>query len=56
MIREQIKLNERASLNRPAWSSESSTGLWNAYRHLHTMRGREPIVKNYFDKTRGLMR
>ena len=53
---EQIKLNEQASLNRPAWSSESSTGLWDAYRHLHIGRKSEPIIKNFFDKSRGLLK
>lgn len=55
-MREQIKLNERASLNRPAWSSMKSIGLWDAYRHLHIGKRDMPVVKNYFNKSRGLMR
>lgn len=56
MIRNQIKLNERASLNRPAWTSEPLTGGLQAFRHLHIGKKDAPIVRNYFDKTRGLMR
>lgn len=52
----QIKLNERASLNRPSWTSESSTGMWQAFRHLHLGRRNVPIVRNFFDKARGLVR
>lgn len=56
MYREQIKSNERASLNRPAWTSEPSTGGLEAFRHLHIGRKDAPIVKNYFDKSKGLMK
>jgi len=52
-MNQQIKLNERASLNRPAWTSESSTGLWDAYRHLHVGTKDRSVVKDYFDKSKG---
>lgn len=55
-MREQIKLNESASLNRPAWTSMESTGELQAFRHLQTNRRWEPIVKNFFDKSRGLLK
>lgn len=56
MIQEQIKLNESASLNRPAWSSMESTGRLQAFRHLHVGRKPEPIVKNFFDKSGVLLK
>ena len=28
--------NERESLNRPAWTSEESTGMWEAHRFNHS--------------------
>lgn len=41
--------NERASLNRPAWTSEQSTGLFNAHAHKHsTERGRFKLSTNYW--------
>ncbi len=55
-MREQIRLNESMSLNRPAWTSEWRTGLLQAFRHLHISRKDTPVVKNYFDKTRGFMK
>ncbi len=33
-----IKLNEKMSLNRPVWTSESKTGMWDAHKHLHVSR------------------
>jgi len=53
MKQPQIGLNETASLNRPAWTSMTSTGGLEAYKHLHTgLRriGDEPIKKNYFER------
>lgn len=55
-MNQRIRLNERASLNRPAWSSMELTGLWRAFRHLHIGTKDRPIVKNYFDKSKGMMR
>jgi len=51
----RILLNERASLNRPAWSSEQKTGLFEAYKHLHISRRDFPagIVKDYYVKSKG---
>lgn len=43
--------NEKASLNRPAWSSEQSTGNFEAYKHYHGGRGKAVVVKNYYKKT-----
>ena len=45
----QIGLNEKKSLDRPAWTSEQETGLFNAYKHKHTVnRGRFELIKNYY--------
>ena len=55
-MRNEIKLNERASLDRPAWTSEPSTGLLEAYKHLHVDRKDQPIIKDYFVKSKGLLR
>ena len=41
---------ERLSLDRPGWTSESKTGMFHAYKHLHTIRG---VAENHFVKTRG---
>lgn len=51
----QIKLNEKASLNRPAWTSESKTGMFHAYRHLHIGRKDQPIVVEHFIKSKGVL-
>lgn len=56
MIRNQIRLNERVSLNRPAWTSEPPTGGLQAFRHLHIGKKDIPIVRNYFDRTKGLIK
>lgn len=56
MIREGIKLNERASLNRPSWTSEPSTGGLQAFENLHIGRKDVPIIKGYFIKTKGLLK
>lgn len=56
MYREQIRLNERASLDRPSWTSEPSTGGLEAFRHLHINKKGVPIIKGHFDKLKGLMK
>ena len=48
----QIRLNERASLSRPAWTSEQKTGMFHAYRHLHVGRKDQPIVEDYYAKAK----
>lgn len=46
-----IKFNERASLDRPAWTSEQETGMFRAYRHKHTIiRGRFVLLRDYYAK------
>lgn len=54
-MNQRIMLNERASLNRPAWSSESSTGNFEAHKHLHISRRDYPagIVEDYYTKSKG---
>lgn len=43
--------SERASLDRPAWTSTVETGNLAAYKHLHTIKdGKFVCVKNYFTK------
>ena len=45
----KILINERASLNRPEWSSEQKTGNLEAYKHRHTIiRGRFVLQENYY--------
>ena len=45
----QIGLNERKSLDRPAWTSEQKTGMFQAYKHKHTInRGRFELMKNHY--------
>ena len=44
-------LNERASLNRPAWTSTQATGLFNAHAHKHSMeRGRFKLSVDYWTR------
>lgn len=50
-----IQINERASLDRPAWSSMVSTGLFEAYKHLHVgmkKRGDAPVRRGFFERGR----
>jgi hypothetical protein len=54
MDKERMLSNEKASLNRPAWTSESKTGMFNAHRHLHISRKDEPVVVDHFIESRGL--
>jgi hypothetical protein len=45
-----ITLDYKASLNRPAWTSEQSTGMFQAYKHKHTShRPNKPIIKDYYN-------
>jgi len=52
---QKLLINERASLSRLSWTSESKTGMWNAYKHLHIARKDEPVVADYFVDTKGLL-
>jgi hypothetical protein len=48
-----IEFNERESLNRPAWTSEQETGMFEAYKHKHTIvRGRFELLKNFYNRSR----
>lgn len=48
---DKIQLNERASLDRPAWTSEQKTGNFESYKHRHTIiRGRFTLQENYYEK------
>ncbi len=45
----QVLLNERASADRPAWTSEQKTGMFNAHRHKHTIvNGRFRLLLDYY--------
>jgi len=47
----KITINERASLDRPAWTSEQKTGMFNAYKHKHSIiRGQFRLQKDYYEK------
>lgn len=54
-MNQELMTNEKASLNRPAWTSDSKTGMFHAYRHLHISRKGEPVKVDHFTKTKGLM-
>lgn len=46
-----IKFSERASLDRPAWTSEQKTGNLQAYRHKHSIiRGKFQLQENYYEQ------
>lgn len=46
-----FNFNERASLDRPAWTSEQETGMFDAYKHKHSVeRGKFRLHKNYYCK------
>ena len=45
----KILLNERASLDRPAWTSEQKPGNFNAYKHKHSIiRGKFVLQENHY--------
>lgn len=47
----KIVLSEKASLDRPSWTSEQKTGNLEAYKHRHTViRGRFVLQENYYEK------
>ncbi len=46
----EIKLD--GNVDRPAWTSESATGMWDAYNHKH---GRY-LEKNFYIVSRGCYR
>jgi hypothetical protein len=48
-----VKFNDKKSLDRPAWTSEQSTGMFESYKHKHTIeRGRFALLKNYYWRTK----
>lgn len=48
----KIELNEKESLNRPAWTSTVETGNFEAYKHKHTIvNGKFHLVPNFFERT-----
>lgn len=47
----KILLNERASLDRVAWTSEQKTGMFEAYKHKHSIiRSRFVLQKDYYEQ------
>lgn len=45
----QVLLSERASADRPAWTSVPETGLFNAHKHKHSIvNGRFKLVIDYY--------
>lgn len=49
-----IKFDEAASLSRPAWTSEHTTGNLEAYKHRHSIiRGCFVLQENYYIKNNG---
>ena len=49
----QYDNDDRRSLDRPAWTSEYETGLWEAFNHKHTIvRGRFKVLRNYYGNYR----
>ena len=45
----EVLLNERASADRPAWSSVPKTGGLNAHKHKHTIvNGRFRLLIDYY--------
>lgn len=48
-IETSLGANERASLDRPGWTSEESTGMFWAHRHKHSIvRGRFALMRDFF--------
>ena len=39
----------RESLNRPAWTSMQSNGMWEAYKHLHLFK---KVKRGYFEEVK----
>ena len=53
MKQQPIQINERASLDRPAWTSMVSTELLEAYKHLHLgmrKKGDAPVRRGFFER------
>ncbi len=48
-----VLANERASLSRPAWTSEQKTGMFSAYNHYHCGRKDCPVVRDYYKRSKG---
>ncbi len=45
----QVLLNERASTERPAWTSTTETGGLDAHKHKHTIvHGRFRLLRDYY--------
>lgn len=47
--------NERASLSRPAWTSEQKTGMFEVYNHYHCGRKDCPVVVGYYKRSKGVI-
>jgi len=48
-------LQSKESLSRPAWTSEQKTGLFNSYKHKHSLyKGCFSLAIDYYTKTKGL--
>ena len=46
-------LNESASLDRPSWTGSQETGMFDAYKHKHSIeRGKFCLQRNYWSKRR----
>ena len=43
----------KSSVERPAWSSESSTGMFNAHKHRHRASADGPVQAHYYGHTCG---
>lgn len=48
---EEINFIKSGSTDRPAWTSTDKTGLFEAYKHKHTIaRGKFVLLENYYAK------
>jgi len=48
---DRLSFNERASLERPSWTSESSTGQFESWKHKHCRtKDRTGVILNYYGK------
>ena len=46
-----------ASLDRPGWTSDHHTGLFEAYKHKHVRtKDRTGVIKHYYEHTKGLVK
>ena len=45
-----MDMDNRDSINRPGWTSTSETGMFEAYKHKHTIQG---LRKNFYVASKG---